>query len=41
MAWPYEFACKPDTIPPDTLRELIRYYIDLVYPREELERMKK
>jgi hypothetical protein len=39
-AWPYDYACELDALPPDTLRALVRYYIERHLPRHELEILK-
>jgi hypothetical protein len=38
--WPYSFACEPDAIPADTLRDLVRFHIEQHLPRSQLEVLK-
>jgi hypothetical protein len=39
-AWPYDFACELDALPPDTLRAITREAIEHFLPSDELERLK-
>lgn len=39
--WPYEFAAELDAIPPDDLRDLVRWAIERHLPADELERLKR
>src|SRR5262249_28972312 len=39
-AWPHDFACELDAMPPDTLRTLVRGCIERHLPRHQLEIMK-
>lgn len=39
--WPYEFAAELDAIPPDDLRDLVRWAIERHLPADELERLKE
>jgi hypothetical protein len=36
-AWPHDFACELDAIPPDELRGLVRRCIERHLPRHQLE----
>lgn len=40
-AWPYDFACELDAIPPDALRAMVRNAIEYHLPRHELEALQK
>ena len=40
-AWPYDFACELDAIPPDTLRKIVRYAIECHLSSSELEALKR
>jgi hypothetical protein len=39
--WPHAFAAELDAIPPDTLREMVRWAIERHLPADELERLKR
>jgi hypothetical protein len=39
-AWPYDYACELDALPPDTLRELVQAAIEPHLPSEQLEILK-
>lgn len=39
-AWPYDFACELDAIPPDTLRQVVDNAIQSHLPAEQLEVLK-
>jgi hypothetical protein len=38
--WPHDFACELDAIPPDSLREMVRYYIERHLSRHQLDILK-
>ncbi|NYS24608.1 hypothetical protein HUK65_06350 [Rhodobacteraceae bacterium 2376] len=40
-AWPYDYACELDAIPPDTLRQMVRQAIERHLPASELEALKQ
>jgi hypothetical protein len=40
-AWSYDFACELDAIPADTLRDVVRGYIERHLPKHQLEILKK
>lgn len=40
-AWPYDFACELDAIPPDRLRQMVRSAIEWHLPQAELEALKR
>ena len=40
-AWPHDFACELDAIPPDTLRQMVRQAIERHLPASELEALKQ
>jgi hypothetical protein len=39
-AWPHEFACELDAIPPDNLRELVQNAIEPHLPRHQFDQLK-
>jgi hypothetical protein len=39
-AWPHEFACELDAIPPDTLRSMVEEVIERHLPKSQFEMMK-
>jgi hypothetical protein len=39
-AWPYDFACELDAIPPDTLRQIVREAIERHLPADQLKILK-
>jgi hypothetical protein len=39
-AWPYDFACELDAIPPDTLRQIVREAIERHLPARQLKILK-
>ena len=40
-AWPHDFACELDAIPPDTLRQMVRQAIERHLPASQLEALKQ
>jgi hypothetical protein len=39
-AWPYDFACELDAIPPDILRQIVRVAIERHLPAHQLKILK-